>query len=266
MHKKRSDTSNGVYIDKKKNGSNNYRASMTINNKHISLGSYSSEHEAAMAYEYAKKLFASKTEVTDFPDNCPLSFEKFVILINLRDNKIYFSNPIYLENRFFSYYYSPEDVYKFDMDDLFYFSSHKIMKRGNHLFVADYGSQVSVYEHLGIRAFSVPGRDFLFINDDKYDLRRENIEIVNPYFGVRKQKNALEESFKTFINITGKFVVGTYDSEIKAAIAYNKAVDVVTKQGIAKKYPQNYIEGISAREYAAIYSDVEISKKLYMLS
>lgn len=266
MQEKRSKTLSGVYIDKKKNGNANYRASVTISNRHISLGSYPTENEAFEAYEYAKMLFGSDIEITAYSDNCPLSFEKFVVLVNLRDNKIYFANPIYLENRFFSYYYSPEDVYKFDMDDLFYFSSHKIMKRGNHLFVADYGSQVSVYEHLGIRPFSVPGRDFLFANDDNYDLRRENIKIINPYFGVIKQENNLEITYKAYININGKYVVGIYNSETEAAIAYNKAIDVVTKQGITKKYPQNYIEGISARDYAAIYSDVEISKKLYNLS
>ena len=35
-----------------------------------------------------------------------------------------------------SYYLSPSHVLKFDPDDLFYYSSHKIMRRGNHYFVA----------------------------------------------------------------------------------------------------------------------------------
>ena len=33
------------------------------------------------------------------------------------------------------YYYSKSCHFKFDVDDLFYYSNHKIMKRGSHLFV-----------------------------------------------------------------------------------------------------------------------------------
>ena len=46
----------GVYIDKKKNGELNYRASITIDKKHISLGSYTSEIQASAAYSLAKKV------------------------------------------------------------------------------------------------------------------------------------------------------------------------------------------------------------------
>ncbi len=253
----------GVYLDKKKNGKPNYRSSITINTKHISLGSYSSMETASKAYEYAKFLWDSPASPSDYMPDCPLSFEKYIVILNYRDNGIYFSNPIYLDKRFFNYYYSPDIIYKFDMDDLFYFSSHKIMRRGNHIFVSDYGSQISVYEHLGIKSFSVPGRDFRFINGDSFDFRRENIEIINRYFGVIRQTGKLNDVFKAYINIKGKFVIGVYDSEIEAAIAFNKAADIVTQRGINKKYPQNYIEGISPREYASIYSEIKISEKLY---
>lgn len=257
-----SDNKSGVYVDIKKNGRKNYRASITINNKHISLGSYSTSKKAHDAYVYATKLKDSDTPVTQYPSRCALSYDKFVIICNLRDNNIYIATPIYLERRYFSYYYSPTEVYKFDMDDLFYFSSHKIMKRGNHLFVSDYGSQVSVQERFGIKAFSVPGRDFLFINGDSYDYRRENLEVINRFFGVTKEERKMKVFYKATINIKGKFVIGKYNSEEEAAIAFNKAVDILTSKGIAKKYPQNYLEGISAREYAEIYSSVEISDKI----
>ncbi len=148
------------------------------------------------------------------------------------------------------------------MDDLFYLSSHKLMKRGNHLFVADYGSQVSLLDRLNIRAHSVEGRDYRLINQDPFDLRRENIEIINRYFGVTKEEKKLDVTYKASININGKFVIGRFDTEIEAAIAYNKAVDELSKKGCTKKYPQNFIEGISAREYAAIYSNVKISSKI----
>ena len=252
----------GVYVDKKNNGAPNYRASITVDDRHISLGSYDSEKSAGAAYRFAKKLMSGSFEVYKYPAKCPLMFEKYVILCNLRDNGIYIPTPIYLEKRYFTYHYSPTEAYKFDMDDLFYLSSHKIMKRGNHLFVADYGSHISLMERLNIRPFSVAGRDYIFINGDPYDLRRENIEIINRYYGVTRETRKLETVYKAYINIKGKFVIGRYDSEIIAAIAYNKAADILTKSGVNKKYPQNYIEGISAREYVAIYSDVEISDKI----
>lgn len=255
----------GVYRDTKKDGSFNYRASLTQDNRHISLGSYDTEESANAAYRYAKKLLSSRVSVNAYPKSCPLSFEKFVVLCNLRDNNIYISNPIYLEKRYFSYHYSPLEVYKFDMDDLFYLSSHKIMKRGNHLFVADYGSQVSLLERLNIRSHAVEGRDYRLINSDPFDLRRENIEIINRYHGVTKEERKLDVIYKACINIRGKFVIGRYESETEAAIAYNKAADELKKKGYTKKYPQNFIEGISAREYAAIYSDVKISSKILEL-
>lgn len=256
----------GVYQDTKKDGSLNYRASLTKDNKHISLGSYGSLKDANAAYNYGKKLLSSNISVNDYPKDCPLSFEKFVVLCNLRDNNIYISNPIYLEKRYFSYHYSPTEVYKFDMDDLFYLSSHKLMKRGNHLFVADYGSQVSLLERLNIRSHAVEGRDYRLINSDPFDLRRENIEIVNRYFGVTREEKKLDAIYKASINIKGKFIIGRYSDEIEAAIAYNKAVDELKKKGCTKKYPQNFIEGISAREYASIYSNVEISSKITELN
>ena len=46
-----------------------------------------------------------------------------------------------------------------------------------------------------------------------------------------------------------------------AAIAYNKAVDLAHQAGIDKKYPENYIEELSAKDYAEIYTKVKISKK-----
>ncbi|MBO7600255.1 MAG: hypothetical protein J6S95_03790 [Lachnospiraceae bacterium] len=252
----------GVYIDNLKSGKPNFRASITRNSKHISLGSYPSESEAGEAYLFAEKLLSSDIGVSDYPEDCPLSFEKFVILCNLRDKNIYIKTPIYLENKFFFYYYSPNEIYKFDTDDLFYFSSHKIIKRGSHIFVSDYGSQVSVKERFGIKPFSVEGRDYIFINGDNYDFRRENIEIINRYFGVEKQTLKAKEIYKATINVNGKFIIGRYDDEITAAIAFNKAVDHLSSKGIQKKYPQNYIEGISAREYADIYSNIKISDRL----
>ena len=55
-----------------------------------------------------------------------------------------------------------------------------------HLFVADYGSQLSVLARYGIKSYAVEGRDYRFANDDPTDLRYENIIVLNRYRGVRQ--------------------------------------------------------------------------------
>lgn len=253
----------GVYTDTKKDGTPNYRAGITYHGKHISLGSYETMQMASKAYEYAKKLLENeKITVNKYRETCPLNFEKFVVLINLRDNNMYLSTPIILSKKFFYYYLSQNDVCKFDLDDLFYFSSHKIMRRGNHLFVADYGMQVSVNERFGIRGFAVEGRDYKFLNGDILDYRRENIEIINSYFGVRRETRKGKTAYKAVIHIKSDFVVGHYLTETTAAIAYNKAADTLRKNGVNKKFPQNYIEGISQKDYADLYTSIVISEKI----
>ena len=245
----------GVYIDKLKNGNDNYRASFTYNQKHISLGSYNSMNEANRAYLYAKELFSNKDiSIEDYSTYCPLKFDKYIEVINLRDNKIVFPTPVYLRKSYFSYFYSPDIELKFDMDDLFYFTSHKIMKRGNHFFVSDFGSQESINERFGIRAFSVLGKDHIFLNEDLYDYRRHNIEIINPYFGVRQNK----QEFYVTIHVIGDLKVGIFDDITVAAIAYNKAADTLIKNGIKKNFNTNYIMDISPREYAIIYSEIKM--------
>ena len=46
----------GVYFARKKSGENYYRASVTIGNKHISLGSFDDENRAHAAYKTAIAL------------------------------------------------------------------------------------------------------------------------------------------------------------------------------------------------------------------
>ena len=53
---------------------------------------------------------------------------------------------------FFNYYLSQDDVLIFDVDDLFYYSNHSIMRRGSHLFVAEYGMQTNIASRYGIRS------------------------------------------------------------------------------------------------------------------
>ena len=257
----------GVFEATKKNGDVYYRASFTYRSKHISLGSYDTRSRAGSAYEYAKQLIKSTAAVDDYSDDCPLDFEKYVVLINFRDNRVYIKNPIYLQKRYFLYYLDRTHVYKFDIEDLFYYSEHKISRRGRHLFVADYGMQVNLHSRYGIKKHAVLGRDYRFINDDRYDFRYENIEIINRYQGVRKkisQKGRV--SYKVVILVNGNYTVGTYPTEEMAAIAYNRAADIIKKQQPWRKYDQNYIDTLSPSRYADIYTTLPISDALKSLN
>jgi hypothetical protein len=257
----------GVYAAKKKDNSIYYRASITFREKHISLGSYDLEATAHLAYKEAQLLIKSgSVTVDDYSPDSLLAFEKWVSLLNFRDNGLYFSTPIYMRKKYFLYYYSPTYILKFDIDDLFYYSSRKIMKRGSHLFVADYGMQVNILNRYGIKNYAVAGKDYRFINGDSTDFRYENIEIRNRFHGITHIPSAKGVKYKVRIHVKSNYVVGIYYTEEEAAIAYNKAVDVLKRNGIDRNYSLNYIEGLSPAAYADIYSKLKISSKLSELS
>jgi len=251
----------GVYEAVKKNGERYYRASFTYRNKHISLGSFETEEAAHEAYILAGELMAGDSNslsISSYPvKGCALSFEKWVVLINFRDNGMYIKNPIYLKRRYFIYYYNEEIQLKFDVDDLFYYSEHKIMKRGGHLFVADYGMQVNLLSRYGIKNHAVCGRDYRFVNGDNTDFRYGNIEVINRYYGVRKEK----QLYTTRIHVVGDIIVGRYETEEEAAVAYNVAADLLETEGAKKAYPRNYLEGLSGENYKKLYQNVSIAKK-----
>ena len=254
----------GVYTATKKNGETYYRSSITYRRNHISMGSYADELSAHLAYLEAMHIIADNSALS-FEDYLPdrlLSFEKWVILLNFRDNGIYLGNPIYVRPKFFYYYLSPEHILKFDSDDLFYYSSHKIMCRGNHYFVADYGMQVSIVTRYGIKSYGVPGVDYRFRNDDPTDFRRENLEILNTYHGVRILEKEGTRRYAVRIHVNGYYRVGIYEDMTVAAIAYNKAVDVLHRNGLKKNFTMNYVDCVSPSKYAEIYSNLKISKKI----
>lgn len=252
----------GVYLAKQKNGHIYYRASVTYHNKHISLGSYPSEILAHRAYQESSTLLSGNHSIMMHSGENALSFEKWVTLVNYRDNHVYIKNPIYLHNRFFEYYLSKNHVLKFDIEDLFYYSEHKISVRKGHLFVADYGMQVSIASRYGIKNYAVCDRDYRFVNGDSSDYRYENIEIINRYAGVNRIQKDETITYKTVIHIKGNYVIGYYKSEIEAAIAYNKAADYLKQIGFPRNYPQNYIENLLPSAYADIYTKIELPKKL----
>ncbi len=253
----------GIFKAKYANGKEYYRVSVTYHGKHISLGSFNAKRQAASCYKEAKDILSGSYTPDDYPAFKAISFDKFIILINFRDNNVYFKNPIYIKPGFFLYYLSYDYALKFSKDDLFFYSAHKIMKRGNHLFVNDYGSQESLGLRYGIMSYAVENRDYEFINKDRTDYRYENIRIINRYTGVRKIEKDLNTVYEARIHINNYIRIGIYDNEIKAAIAYNKAADILIRNGIGKNYHHNFISGLSDDEYQAIYDELPLSSKIY---
>lgn len=252
----------GVYLAKKKDGTIYYRSNITFNNKHISLGSFPTEQLAHKAYTEAGQVLTANDSPADYSRRTSaLSFDKIVSLINFRDNHIYIKNPIYLHSNFFTYYLSPTEEFKFDIDDLFFYSSHRILRRQGHLYVNDYGMQVSLLSRYGIKSYAICDKDYTFANGDSTDYRYSNIVILSKYSGVTAVKQNGATRYRAAIHINGNYKIGTYSTEAKAAVAYNKAVDLAHEYGIRKNFAQNYVLEYSAREYADVYLRIKISGK-----
>lgn len=259
----------GVYMAVKKDGTVYYRSSITYKNKHISLGSFSSENEAHQCYKDALKIIESDEVFTpddynkkDFP---LLDFHKFVSLCNYKNNGLYIKTPIYMRVNFFNYYLSQDDVLIFDVDDLFYYSNHSIMRRGSHLFVAEYGMQTNIASRYGIRNFARPGIDFRYVNGDTHDYRYSNIEILNTYQGVTAETKSETTRYASRIHINGNYLIGRYDYIEEAAISYNKAVDYLKTLGCTKNFVKNYIDGIDSKKYKEIYDSISLPKSILNL-
>lgn len=253
----------GVYKAQKKDGTIYYRASITYRSKHLSLGSFLSEEDASNAYREALRIL-NNNEITIFNYHEQQTFlrsDKVVMLLNFRDNGLYFNNPIYLRKGYFSYFLTENIELKFDNDDLFYYSGHRILRRQGHLYVNDYGMQYSILSRYGIKPYAVSGRDYTFANGDETDFRYSNIIVLNRYHGVCEVIQNGIKRYRVSIHINGNYKVGIYSSEIKAAIAYNKAADLAKACGIRKAFPENFIETVTPKEYANIYSKLSVSKK-----
>lgn len=255
----------GTFPSLKKDGTRYFRASITFRSKHISLGGYASEEAAHEAYLYATQLLRGDI-ATDYILNeaheLPLSFHKLVMLVNLRDNGIYCKSPIYLRSNYFDYYLDPKTVLRFSADELFYYTNHSIQKRGSHLFVADYGSQLNILGRYGIPSFAVKNRDYYFRNGDELDFRSGNVVIINRYHGVRRSQSKGRSVFIARIHVKGDLIIGRYDDEDDAAIAYNKAADTLHRNGFAHNYNKNYIDELSDTEYRDRYNRIKISRRI----
>lgn len=258
----------GVFQAAKKDGTIYYRSSFTYKSKHISLGSFTTEKLAHKAYLEAIDITGSKKKIlmTDYNKKKRIiSFEKWVVLINFKDNGIYFKNPIYLYPKYFEYYLDndPFSPLKFDVDDLFFYSTHKIMQRGGHLFVADYGMQINILNRYGIKNFAVPGKDYIFVNGDNTDYRYQNIQIINRYNGVTITEGSRGQIVHLAkIHVNGDYIIGRFTTDVEAAIAYNKAVDKLLDNGFTISYQKNYIDSLDSNEYMDIYKSIKLPKKL----
>lgn len=253
----------GVFQAQKKDGTPYFRSSITCKGKHISLGSFPTEVDAYKAYKAAGTIFTDSSITLDAytPAN-PLAFDKWVSLINFRDNHMYCKTPIYIQSNYFLYYFGPDDALKFDVDDLFYYSKHTIQRRGGHLFVAEYGTQFNILSRYGIKNFAVIDRDYRFVNGDPTDFRYRNIEIINKYHGVTRQTDRGITTYMAKIHINGDYQIGTYATEAEAAVAYNKAATILQERGIAKDFPKNYVLELNEIEYASLYNRISISPKI----
>ena len=259
--------STGVYITKRKDGSTVYRVSITYKRKHISLGTFSDYDTASIVYTEGRAIVESThISLEDYQIDMKIPHNKFVSLVNFRDNGLYFATPIYLRKKYFEYYLSPSHILKFDRDDLFFYASHKIQQRGGYLFVCDYGSQYKILSRYGIRPFAVYGRDYIMVNGDIHDYRYSNIKIINNYNGVTVHSEKGKDYYIASIHINGNYIVGKYSSELYAAIAYNKAVDILHVNGFTKAYIKNYLPTLKKEEYLLIYKEIKVSKKLLGLT
>ncbi|MCM1179293.1 MAG: hypothetical protein NC347_03490 [Clostridium sp.] len=253
----------GVTKRQKTDGTIYYRSSITIQSRHISLGSYQTEQEASKAYREACLILRKGMyELEDYNDSITLDFAKFVILLNYRNSGIYFKTPIYLHSRYFYYYLSPDKRLIFDREDLFFYANHKIQIRGGYYFICDYGSQYSILSRYGIKSYAKKGLDYIFVNQNECDYRYENIKVINEYMGVTEVAKDAQTCYECRIHINGNTLVGRYPDKITAAIAYNKAVDTLASLGLHKHYIKNYITSYSREQYLKTYSTVEISPKI----
>ena len=87
---------------------------------------------------------------------------------------------------------------KFDIDDLFYYSSHKILKRQGHLYVNDYGMQITILNRYGIKNYGV--REYWIVDPQK--------ETVMVY-------HFPEDATPSLYPLKGRIPVGIFNNELE---------------------------------------------------
>lgn len=244
------------------NGKTHYKIYFVYESNKIYLGTYPSMETAEKALVEAEALMKHPQGPPQFELAPTLNYKKIVSLCNLRDYKKYMKNPIYLYATYFHYYLSKNCILVFDSKDLLYFSTYKIYKRGNYLYTQDSISQQNILARFGIPNHSVINKDYFFKNNNPYDFRSENLIVVNSYKGVTKKIKDNSTIYVAYIYIKTNLIIGHYESEIEAAIAYNKAIDLLRQQGLFRDYTYNVIPYITETEYRAIYDRLTLSPRL----
>lgn len=240
-----------------------YKASITYKNKHISLGSYNTEAEAHQAYLEAYDIvFNNNYTIVDFSENIKIPFEKWVILHNFRDNNYYIRTPIYLYKSYFCYYLDEKTEFKFSTEDLFFYAIHKIHFRNGYYYINDHGQQINILSRYNIKNYAVQGKDYFFKNGDIHDFRILNLVVINRYNGVSQIIKNNKILYVSKIYNKSNLLVGIYNTEIEAAIAYNKAIDLLSHHGIDKQDNKNYIYNLSSNQYKEIYRVTKISNNI----
>ncbi|PHV71238.1 hypothetical protein CS063_05980 [Sporanaerobium hydrogeniformans] len=243
------------------NGQTVYRLYFVHHAKKLYLGYYKTESDAQAALKEAQTIMQGNFSLLDYtPYYIP--FKKYISLCNFRDNKVYIKNPIYIYPRYFCYFLSPSLKLTFDMKELMYFSSYKIFKRGNYIYTQDAITQQSILSRFGIPPHSVMGVDYRFKNEDCYDFRAENLEIFNSYKGVSKEEAHGQIFYSARIFVKHNLIIGHYQTELEAAIAYNKAIDLLKSKGFTRDYIKNEIAYLTLPEYKEIYDRLSISPVL----
>lgn len=243
-----------------------YRVYYLYKSRKIYIGLYNNYDQATLAYDFTHHLFNSSFSIEDFTEDCLIPFEKFITCINYRDTGIYIKTPIYIHKDHFKYYFAYNFYLLFDLKDLLYFSTNKIHKRGEYLYTYIGDHQESILKRFGFSKKMTYLTDYCFVNDNRYDFRRHNIKVINHYTGVFSEVKFNKPTFVTRIFTDKYIVVGHYETEVQAAIAYNRAVDLLKDSPFASKYQKNTFPFLTRHEYEQIYTNLLISKRLIHMS
>lgn len=237
-----------------------YRVYYLHQSKKIYIGLYNDLEKATHAYDLASRLLNNPIPLEACDDQI-IDFKKCVSLINFRENGIYFNNPIYVYPTYFDYYFSVDCKYTFDLKDLFFLTHNKLCQRGNYLYVTLHSRQENLLRRFGILNHASEGKDYIFKNGNPSDFRRENLHLLNHYIGVSFGKKHGKPTYTSKILFNNYITIGHYDSELEAAIAYNKAVDLLASKCTDSKFIKNDIPYLTRSEYQSLYERIVLSKR-----
>ncbi len=88
---------------------------------------------------------------------------------------------------------------------------------------------LTFYPDLAFATMPVKEKITTLSTKNPYNLRYDNINIINPYHGVEKIHKNNQILYRAKIHVNGYIIIGYFHSIHKAAIAYNKAVDFMQR-------------------------------------